>query len=263
VFKKEAVTINAGIKPAWDNGDFKLFPNVMAEIGTSDNRLSIQAGWIGYVRNAGFQYLANYNPYIWAPETVYNTRIVERYAGFKGSVGDHFTYSAKAGWNKWNNVPLFVNDTASGKSFAVVKESQLKVFHIGSEIGYTVGEKFSLHSGFTFNQFNTLHDNDKAWGLIPLEFKTALRLQVLKDLYVKSDLYVFDGPRFLDKAGSGNMKAAADLNAGLEFRIVKNVKLWAQFNNIFNTTYQRWHQYQVYPFQFIGGIVFSFDQNGK
>jgi hypothetical protein len=144
-----------------------------------------------------------------------------------------------------------------------VWESQLKVLHIGAEVGYTVGEKFSLLSNLTINQYTGLRDNDKAWGLIPLEFKTALRLQVLKDLYVKSDLYAFDGPRFLDKEGKGNMKGAIDLNAGLEFGIVKNVKLWAQFNNIFNSTYQRWHQYPVYPFQFVGGVVFSFDQNGK
>lgn len=263
VYKSGNLSINAGIKPSWDGGDFKLFPNVMAELGTGDNRFSIQAGWIGYLRNSGFQYLAGFNPYIWAPETVYNTRIEERYAGFKGSAGDHITFSAKAGFNKWNNQPLFVNDTASGKSFLVVKESQLKVFHIGGEVGLTFGEKFSLLSSMTFNQYNTLHDNERAWGLIPLEFKTALRLQVLKDLYVKTDLYAFDGPRFLDKTGSGNMKGAIDLNAGVEFGIVKGVKLWAQFNNIFNTSYQRWHQYPVYPFSFVGGVVFSFDQNKR
>ena len=156
-----------------------------------------------------------------------------------------------------------MNDTVSGNSFLVVKESQLKVFHLGGEVGLTFGEKFSWVSSLTINQYNTLHDNDKAWGLIPVEFKTALRLQVLKDLYVKSDLYAFDGPRFHDKSGSGNMKGAIDLNAGVEFGIVKNVKLWAQFNNIFNTSYQRWHQYPVYPFSFIGGVVFSFDQKNR
>jgi hypothetical protein len=264
IYRTANISIHAGIKPSWDNKEFKLFPNVMAEFGTSDNRFSIQAGWIGYLRNAGYQYMAGYNPYIWAPETVYNTRIEERYAGFKGSAGDHLTYSAKAGFHKWNNQPLFVNDTASGKSFVVVRESQLKVLHIGGEVGYTVGDKFSLTSGLTFNQFNSLKDNDKAWGLIPLEWRTSLRLQVLRDLYVKSDLYAFDGPRFLEKDGSGgNLKGALDLNAGLEFKIVKNISLWAQFNNIFNMQYQRWHQYPVYPFSFIGGVVFSFDQNTR
>jgi hypothetical protein len=46
----------------------------------------------------------------------------------------------------------FLNDTSSGKSFRVVQESQMKVFHIGGEVGYTVGDKFSLISGLTFNQ---------------------------------------------------------------------------------------------------------------
>jgi outer membrane receptor for ferrienterochelin and colicin len=53
------------------------------------------------------------------------------------------------------------------------------------------------------------------------------------------------------------------MNAGVEFGIVKNVKLWAQFNNIFNKQYQRWNQYPVYPFSFMGGVVFSFSQNNK
>ena len=263
LYKASNFTINAGLKPSWDGGNFKLMPNLMAEIGTTDNRFTIQAGWIGTLRNSGFQYLANFNPYIWAPDTVYNTRIEERYIGFKGSAGDHLTFSAKAGLNKWNNQPLFVNDTTSGKSFIVVRESQLKVFHISSSLGVTYGEKFSLNSTLTYNQYNTLHDNDYAYGLIPLEFRTALRVEVIKDLYLKSDLYAFDGPRFLDKTGNGNMKGAVDLNAGLEFGIVKNIKLWAQFNNIFNSPYQRWHQYPVYPFSFIAGVVFSFDQNNR
>jgi hypothetical protein len=207
--------------------------------------------------------LAGINPWIWAPENIYNTRIEERFAGFKGSVGNHFTYSAKVGFNKLNNQPLFVNDTMSGKSFLVVNESQMKVLHLGGEIGFTFGEKLSIISNLTINQYNTLHDNEKAFGLIPLEFKTALRLQVLKDLYVKSDLYAFDGPWYKTKEGRGNIGAAMDMNAGVEFGIVKNVKLWAQFNNIFNKQYQRWNQYPVYPFGFMGGVVFSFSQNNK
>jgi hypothetical protein len=31
-------------------------------------------------------------------------------------------------------------------------------------------------------------------------------------------------------------------------------------NNIFNNKYERWHQYPVYGFNILGGIVFRFDQ---
>jgi hypothetical protein len=205
LYKSANLSLQAGIRPSWDNGDFKIFPNATAEFNTSDKRFTFQLGWIGYLRNSGYQYLAGVNPWIWAPENIYNTRIEERFAGFKGSVGNHFTYSAKVGFNKLNNQPLFVNDTMSGKSFLVVNESQMKVLHLGGEIGFTVGEKLSIISNLTINQYNTLHDNEKAFGLIPLEFKTALRLQVLKDLYVKSDLYAFDGPWYRTKEGRGTI----------------------------------------------------------
>ena len=87
-----------------------------------------------------------------------------------------------------------------------------------------------------------------------------MRVQVLKDLYVNSTLYAFDGPLTLTKTGKKNLPAAMDLSAGMEFKVVKNVKLWAQFNNIFNKEYQRWNQYPVYGFNFLGGVVFSFAQ---
>jgi hypothetical protein len=261
LFKTPNVSIQAGIRPSWDNGNFKTFPNVMAEFSAPDKRISFQLGWVGYLRNSGYQYMAGMNPWVWAPDSVYNTRIEERYAGFKGSAGDHFSFSAKAGFHKWNNQPLFMNDTSSGKSFLVVNESQMKVLHLGGEVGYTVGEKFSLVSSFTFNQYASLKTNDKAWGLLPIEFRTAMRIQVLKDLYFNADLYGFDGPWYLTKSQRGRLEGALDLNAGVEFRVIRNVKLWAQFNNILNREYERWNQYPVYGFNFLGGVVFSFAQN--
>ena len=262
LFKKPNINVQAGVRPSWDNNEFKVFPNFLAEFNTTDNRFSFQFGWTGYLRNSGFQYQAGQNPWIWAPETVYNTKIEERYAGIKGSVGDHFSYSAKVARNLLKNHPLFINDTMSGKSFLVVNEPDLKIFNLGGELGYTVGEKFSVISNLSLNQYNA-KVNEKAWGLIPLEWKTIMRLQVLKDLYVNTTVYAFDGPLSLTKTGKKNLPAAMDLSAGLEFKIVKNVKLWAQFNNIMNNKYQRWKQYPSYGFNLLGGVVFSFAQNNK
>ncbi len=259
LFKKPNVNVQMGIRPSWDNGDFKLFPNVVTEFKTKDNQFSFQFGWSGYVRNSGYQYLANFNPWIWQPNRVNNTRVEERYIGIKGSLGDHFSYSAKAANNILNNQPLFTNDTLSGRSFVVVNEPELKVFSVGGELGYTVGEKFSVVSNLSLNRFK-LKQNAKAWGLLPLEWKTDVRIQVLKDLYVNTTLYAFDGPLAQTKSGRVNLPASMDLSSGLEFRVYKNIKIWGQFNNIFNKEYQRWNQYPVYGFNFLGGVVFSFAQ---
>ena len=263
-FKRPAFNIQAGIRPSWDNGKFKLFPNILAEFGSGDDRFTFQAGWTGYVRKTNYQYLANYNPWIWVPTSFNNTWIEERFAGFKGSVGDHFTYNAKVGFNKLNNQPLFFNDTSAagdGKSFVVVNEPEINVLHFGGELGYNVQEKFSLVTGLTLNQFSKFKEQEKAWGLIPLELKAAMRIQVLKDLWVTSDLFAWQGAFYMEKDGSAErLKGAIDLNAGLEFKILPNLSLWTQFNKVLNKEYQRWNQYPVYGFNFAGGIVFSFNQ---
>jgi hypothetical protein len=264
LYKTGKINVQAGIRPSWDNRTFKMFPNVLADIVTSDKRFTFQAGWTGYIRKTTYQYLASQNPWLWLPATFKNTWIEERFAGFKGSVGDHFSYSAKVAFNKLNNQPLFVNDTTAGlggKSFRVVNERQIKVTNFGGELGFAIHEKFSLITGLQFNQFSGLKDNAKAWGMIPLELKAAMRLQIIKDLWLKTDLFAWSGPRYLKKDGTaGKLGSATDLSAGLEFKITKNLNLWTQFNNVFNKEYQRWNQYPVYGFNFVGGIVFSFDQ---
>jgi hypothetical protein len=264
LIKTPKINAQVGIRPSWDNKSFKMFPNILADISTEDRRFTFQAGWTGYIRKTTYQYLASQNPWLWLPATFKNTWIEERFAGFKGSVGNHFTYAAKAGFNKLNNQPLFINDTSAagdGKSFSVVNESRINVVNFGGELGFNINEKFSVVTGLTFNQFSGLKDNAKAWGLIPLELKAAMRLQLIKDLWLKTDLFAWQGAKYLKKGNvDDRLTGAVDLNAGLEFKITKNVNLWTQFNNLFNKEYHRWNQYPVYGFNFVGGVIFSFDQ---
>ena len=264
LYKTSRINVQAGIRPSWDNGTFKMFPNILADLSTSDERFTFMAGWTGYVRKTTYQYLASQNPWLWMPLDYKNTWIEERFAGFKGAVGDHLTYAAKVGFNKLTNQPLFINDTTAGfggKSFRVVNESRINVVNFGGELGYTVKEKFSVITGLQFNQYTGLKDNAEAWGLLPLELKAAMRLQIIKDLWLKGDLFAWTGPRYMKNDGTpGRLGGATDLNAGLEFKVTKNISLWTQFNNLFNKSYQRWNQYPVYGFNFVGGVVFSFDQ---
>ncbi|MBL7740283.1 MAG: hypothetical protein JNK14_13790 [Chitinophagaceae bacterium] len=263
-YKNSNLSLQAGIRPSWDNKSFSMFPNILAEVGTEDNRFTFQAGWTGFLRKTSYMYLASQNPWLWMPSSLLNTKVEERFAGFKGSVGDHFSYSAKVAFNKLTNQPLFINDTSvagDGKSFRVMNEERINVLNLGGELGYNVEEKFSVVTSLSFNQYTGLKNNEKAWGLLPLELNTALRLQIIKDLWLKGDLFAWSGPQYLKKNGdNGKLGGAFDLNAGLEFKITKNINLWTQFNNLFNQEYQRWSQYPVYGFNFVGGIVFSFDQ---
>ena len=266
LYKTSKANIQAGIRPSWDNKTFKLFPNVTAEIGTEDQRFVFQAGWSGYIRRTSYQYLASQNPFIMQPTSLKNTWVEERYAGFKGSIGDHFTYNTRLGFHKYKNQPLFIQPGfgSDGKTFGVVYETQMKAFNYGGELSYNESEKYSIMAGINFYKYTGLKVYDKAYGLVPLELKSAIRIQVMKDLWIKSDIFVWEGAQFMRSNGSSaQLKGSIDLNAGVEFRITKSINLWTQFNNILNKEYQRWNQYRSYGFNFLGGVIFAFDQKTR
>ena len=268
LFKTPNIIAQAGIRPSWDNKTFKMFPNIMFEASTEDKAVTFQAGWSGYIRRTSYQNLASVNPFLALPSELKNTWVEERYAGFKGTVADHFTYNAKLGFNKFKNQPLFVNNNESGNyydnAFRVIYEPQMKSISLDAELGYNVQEKLALMAGVKFNKYINLKENLKAYGLIPIEFKGSAKVQVAKDLWITSDLYLWDGAQYLTPSGnSAQLDGSIDLNAGLEFRVTKNINLWAQFNNIFNKEYETWKLYRSYGFNFLGGVIFAFDQKTR
>jgi hypothetical protein len=261
LYKNHNFNLQAGLSPSWDQKVFHLLPNIMVDITTSDQRFTLQLGWISYYNKGSYQRYESINPWLAQPGGLLNTRVQERYAGFKGSLDNHFTYSAKVGFQEYWNMPLFVNDSIDGKTFVIHNESSMEALQLHADIGYILGERFTATAGFNFNQYTKLKDNPKAWGLLPVELTATLRWEVIKGLWLKADLWEFDGAKYRAKDGEDfKGKAAFDLNAGVEFRITHQLNLWVQMNNIFNDKYQRWNQYQSYGFNILGGIVFAFGQ---
>jgi hypothetical protein len=262
VVKTENLFLKASVVPSWDNKLFHLLPNFVADISTNDQRFGIQLGWIGYYDKGSYQRFESINPWLAQPGLLLNTRMQEWYAGFKGSLDNHFSYSAKVGFLSYKNMPLFVNDSANGgKDFVIRYESSMQALQIHGEVSYIQGEDFSATAVLNLNRYTDQHTEAKPWGLLPIEFNTSLKWQAFKDFWAKVDLFAFDGAQYRASDGASfKGDGAFDFNAGVEFRITRQLNLWVQLNNLLNDKYERWHQYQVYGFNILGGIVFSFGQ---
>jgi hypothetical protein len=257
--KASTFNLHAGLTPSWDNGTFHLLPNFIADVSTSDQRLTLQLGWIGYYDKGSYQRYAAFNPWLAQPDSLLNTRLQEIYGGIKGSLNDHFTYAAKVAFNRYWNMPLFVNDSITGKTFLIRYATAMNDLQLHGEIGYTHGEDFSANVALNIHKYSGLQGQADPWGLLPLELTTTVKWQVLKDLWIKGDLWTFDGADYLvDNKFTNKGNPGLDVNAGIEFRITRQVNLWLQMNNLFNSKYQRWNQYQVYGFNILGGIIFAF-----
>lgn len=252
--------INAGVTPAWNNKKYELMPDIFAEVQVKDKSFALQAGWVGRLIKNSYKNLTQINPYLAPVFSQLNTKETEYYGGLKASVAKHFNLSAKAGLVKYKNLPFFINDTATdNKSFKISNETSVNNFRIHGDLGYINQDKFSLTAGITFNGYTSFTSNDRAWHTMPVEIKSSLRWWAFKTVLIKSDLYFFDGSNYLAKGNKAvSMKGGTDVSAGIEVKINKNFSIWADANNILNSKYERWHNYEVYGSNFIGGILLSF-----
>lgn len=252
------INLNIGLLPVFDNKEVNLLPNITVEAKLKNNKFKLLAGFKGRVIKNNYNNLSGYNPWMDQPTFLANTREMEVYAGLKGSVGSHFTYIATVGYLGYKNMPLFVNNNIDGKSFVMFNDPNLQAIKITGEVGYSIQEKFSFLAGAKIYQF-TESANKYAYGILPIEINGSLKWKMLKDLHLKSDIFIWDGPKYISKNNSTEkLSAAIDINIGAEYSLMPKLNLWLQFNNLFNNKYQRWNNYEVLGLNVLAGVVYSF-----
>ncbi len=259
VYFSEIFTLHAGATPAWNNKEAVLLPNVYGELQLQNKVLMIQGGWIGKYTPNSYRTLSAMNPYMSDPTFLKNTKETEFYGGIKASIDQHFNVNARASVISYTDYPLFINDPSDQKKFILINERKLNNFQIHGDVSYVSQDRFSLTGGLDLNSYGGLKDNEKAWHLFPLKLTGSLRWNVLEQLLIKSDLLAFSGSKALLGDGSvKNLKGGTDLSVGGEFKVTPKFSAWVDLNNVLNSNYQRWNNYEVYGLNVIGGILIHF-----
>lgn len=253
-------SINAGVVPTWNNGVFVWLPNVFAEAQVKEKTFLIQAGWIGRYTKNTYRNLTALNPFLTTIPFQNNTKEIEYYGGIKATVGKHFSFNLKGGIVSFNDMPLFINDTATdNKAFKISNEKSVQSLRIHGDLSFINQDKFTLTAGLTFNGYTLLQSNAKAWNTVPMEITSSLRWWAFKQVLLKADLYAFSGGNYLTKGNKAqSFTGGTDISAGAEFKVNNMFSAWIDINNIANQKYQRWHAYEVYGLNVLGGIRVSF-----
>ncbi len=259
-YNTELIKLHGGVTPTWNNGEFVLLPDTYAELKLEQQTFLIQAGWVGRFIKNNFRNLSAINPYLGTLTQQNNTKEIEYYGGIKASVGKHFNFSGKAGFIRYTDLPIFINDIATDeKTFVISNETKARNLRLHGDISYIMQDKFTATAGVTFNGYTGLQVNEKAWHTVPVEFTGSLRWWAFERLLLKTDLYFYNGGKYLTKnSGKGALPGATDLSVGAEFKINKQFGAWMNINNVLNDKYERWHNYQVYGTNFTAGILIHF-----
>ncbi|UEG48613.1 hypothetical protein LK994_08180 [Ferruginibacter lapsinanis] len=253
-------TIHGGLTPTYSNKKFVLLPNIYGEMRLSEKKFLVQAGFVGKIIKNTYKNLSAINPYILPVTDQLNTRETELYGGIKSTVGKHFNFSAKAGLVHFNDFAFFVNDTLTDeKGFIISNDKNVNALRLHADMSYINQDKFTITGGVTFNGYTDMQNNAAAYGTVPIEITASMRWWAFDKVLLKSDLFVFGGGPYLLKDNvTKNLKGAADLSVGAEFVINKNFSAWADINNLLNNKYERWHRYETYGLNFLGGIIMKF-----
>jgi hypothetical protein len=256
---KPRFVLHAGINPTWTNDKFFLLPDIVNETGLIENKLILSSGWVSYFRKNSYQNLVSDNPFLGDYTAPLNTRVEEKYTGIKGAINSHFTYNTKFAFVEYSNQPLFVSDSLWGNKFKTVDEEELKAYQLHVEIGYVNEEKFQLKlSGDWFNYFKETTEV-KPWGMRPFSANLSGQYTFARKFQLSADLFALSGSFYPDALGqSHKTKGAFDLNAGARYQINDQFNLWLNGNNLFNSHYERWHNYPSLGLQVLGGIMIKF-----
>jgi hypothetical protein len=259
LFATPNFTINVGLRPSWDNNNYTMLPNLMAEAKLKNSALLLQVGWDGNFQKNSYRSLVGFNPWIGPFASILNTQINQQYIGIKGSSGNHISYNARISLQQLKNQPLFLNEAIDGKTFNTIYESSMNAIKLEGEFAYKLQDNWSIIGSANFTQFNAFSVNSYAWGLVPVEITGSTLWKPLKDLQVKADLFFLGGTMYKTATiPPSRLSPGLDLNMGGEFNIHTNWRIWLQMNNLFNNTYQRWNQYPVFGFNVMAGVVYSF-----
>ena len=259
-YNTKSLKVNGGLSPSWDDGQISILPNFYGQLKLNNLPMMLQFGYVGQLLSNSYRNLSLINPYLTPLSSQHNTKETNLFFGLKSSSGSHFSYSAKFSYLNYNNLPLYMNDTTKDdKFFLISSESKIKNLQFHADISYVVSDQFTLTSAMTYNGYTDLKDNKKPWGAIPIEFINSVRWQASNKFFIKSDFKFFSGiPSVIKFKDNNPISNGTDLSMGAEYSINKKFSAWIDLNNIFNNKYERWHNYQVYGINAIGGIIIKF-----
>lgn len=250
--------VHVGLIPAFESKRTFLLPDISTSIQLRSNLL-LETGLKGSITKNNFRILSGENPYMEYPEFINNSREVKFYSGLRSKIRNHMDLYGAISFIRMNNIPLFVNDTISGKGFYVKNESKMNDLNIHGEVRFYSQNKFSINSVLDVNTYSGLADNANAWGLIPLKFTGEIRWDILKDVVVKGSLHAFSGiPVILKHKIEKRLPSAADLSLGMDVKLSESFYIWFEINNLLNNKYQRWYNYDVYGIHALGGLIYHF-----
>ncbi len=280
---KTGIKLTASFDNKNDVTNSFILPDVYLEGGIVKNYLNIYGGITGDLKTNTYKGFSEENPYI--SPTLLITQTLEKlnlFVGFNGKINNNLGFNIKASYKKEEDKPLFLRNASKsdgtnnsvngttlkgyeyGNSFNVYYDD-VKTTSIFTEIEYDYSNNLSFGLQGTYNIYK-LENATEAWNLPTIETSISTKYKKNKwfanaDVFYVSErkdgLYSSQFPSAVSKIEIIDSFVDVNVNGGYHFN--DKFSTFLKLNNILNTDYQRFANFNTQGFQILGGIAYKFD----
>ena len=280
---KTGIKLTASFDNENDVTNSFILPDVYLEGGIVKNYLNIYGGVTGDLKTNTYKGFSEENPYI--SPTLLITQTLEKlnlFVGFNGKINNNLGFNIKASYKKEEDKPLFLRNASKsdgtnnsvngttlkgyeyGNSFNVYYDD-VKTTSIFSEIEYDYSNNLSFGLQGTYNIYK-LENATEAWNLPTIETSISTKYKKNKwfanaDVFYVSErkdgLYSSQFPSAVSKIEIIDSFVDVNVNGGYHFN--DKFSTFLKLNNILNTDYRRFANFNTQGFQILGGIAYKFD----
>ncbi|MGB0879416.1 MAG: hypothetical protein ACPGTO_02490 [Polaribacter sp.] len=260
-----------------------IYPEILINKSIVKNYLSVYGGVTGDLKTNRYKSFTEENPYV--SPTLFITQTSEKFnsfLGIHGRLSNDISFNIKGSIKEEEDKPLYLkNNSKSNGTTSTLSSTILKGYEYGNsfgvyyddiktttffaEIEYDFTKRIVLGTTIQHNSYTTTNSLE-AFNLPTLQasffgtYKSNKWYATTNVFYVserKDASYNSIYPSTFSGTETINSFMDLNLNGGYHFNDKFSVFLKA--NNILNTNYQRFANFDTQGFQILGGITYKFD----
>ena len=255
-----------------------VYPDINASYVLIDQVLTLYAGATGGMHQNTYRDVTNENPFVSPTLRIKRTdELYNVFGGFKGKLASNINYNFKGSYKSEKDKPLYkLNPTKTegsvavergyeaGNSFMIVYDD-VKTISAFGEISVDFSKELKFGGTLEYNIYD-MSVEQEAWNLPTI--KASAFANFNRDKWFAGANLFFVGERkdelsFYYPQNPGPISIEngnyLDLNLNGGYKFTDKFTVFARVNNVFDSRYQRFANYDVQGLQFLGGLTYKFD----
>ena len=263
--------------------NFLVYPDIKLQKEIIKDQINIYLGVFGDFYTNTYKNFSEQNPYI--SPTQFITQTAEKYnafLGLNGVINNDISFNISGRIKEEQDKALFIRNNSKstgvntsvngielrgfeyGNSFTIIYDD-VKTTSLLAELEYELTKNITLGTNFQFDNF-TMATQSEAWNLPTIQTTIIGKYKSNKWYATSNIFYVGERKDVLYTSISQStlgtiqtLKSFVDVNVNGGYHFNDKFSAFLKLNNLLNTKYQRFANFNVQGFQVLGGITYKFD----